>query len=355
MYKLIITTLLLLPCVAYAESTTVFAVYDYTMGDNDSRADARKLAFLGAKKRLLEKSGTLIVANTKVSDGVLEKDEVESFSAAILKVELDDESTTFNGTNLVISIKVKSEVDFENVQRELEKIYSNKKLKEKAINQGKQIDLLRHEIFVLQERLKSRLPQEKVIELRKERKAKFDEIDKLEALHSSLLQKMKNRQDAAQREDQKKARIIKKIIQYSEIGFSKDELSQVVKAISGGDIFEAKSRDFAVTFFLDATYKGNEYPISQYYYYGGQYHVSQKKFSYNGSLLFAFDTRGELAYIFAKARYTNDYAIIKTSYGDIYNSKCIETKGMSLVESPGGACVDPTDNKDILQFVGAID
>lgn len=43
---------------AFAQTDTIFATYTYTMGDDDTKSDARQLCFLYAKRECLEKAGT---------------------------------------------------------------------------------------------------------------------------------------------------------------------------------------------------------------------------------------------------------------------------------------------------------
>jgi len=51
---------------AFAQTDTVFATYTYTMGDNDTKSDARQLCFLYAKRQCLEKAGTFVQSELKV-------------------------------------------------------------------------------------------------------------------------------------------------------------------------------------------------------------------------------------------------------------------------------------------------
>ena len=43
---------------AYPASESVFASYKYTMGDNDTKNDAKRICFLEAKRLAVEKAGT---------------------------------------------------------------------------------------------------------------------------------------------------------------------------------------------------------------------------------------------------------------------------------------------------------
>lgn len=75
-FYLVFFTLILIPSLSLAETKTIFADHRYVMGDNDSKNDARRMCFLEAKRRALEKAGTYIESRTEVKDFRLTKDEI---------------------------------------------------------------------------------------------------------------------------------------------------------------------------------------------------------------------------------------------------------------------------------------
>ena len=77
------------------------------MGDNDTKNDAKRICFLEAKRLCIEKAGTYIESNSKVINGKLTRDEIRTYAAAILKVEIVSEETKFIGENAAILMTVK--------------------------------------------------------------------------------------------------------------------------------------------------------------------------------------------------------------------------------------------------------
>ena len=90
-----------------AATQTITATHTYVMGDNDSRNDARRLCFLEAKRKVLEQAGTFIQSSSEVKNFELTKDQITSYSAAILSVETIQESyDSRNGQNtLTLTVK----------------------------------------------------------------------------------------------------------------------------------------------------------------------------------------------------------------------------------------------------------
>src|ERR1041385_1086997 len=94
---IILLAALVIPTIAIAGTHTITTTHTYVMGDNDSRNDARRLCFLEAKRKVLEQAGTLIQSSSEVINLQLTKDQMTSYSAAIVSVETLDE--TFDHKN----------------------------------------------------------------------------------------------------------------------------------------------------------------------------------------------------------------------------------------------------------------
>jgi hypothetical protein len=79
---------LILPTGAFAEVQTITATHTYILGDNDSRNDALHLCFLHAKRKVLEQAESVIQSQSVVNNFELTKDQITSYSAAVLSVEI---------------------------------------------------------------------------------------------------------------------------------------------------------------------------------------------------------------------------------------------------------------------------
>ncbi len=106
---------------AWAKTETVEATYTYVMGDNDSKSEARRLCYLEAKRKLLEKAGTYMEVFSKTEDFRLTRDEIVSFSGAVLKVRVVKEEPKMVGGNFAITMTVRAEVDDESMRKALER------------------------------------------------------------------------------------------------------------------------------------------------------------------------------------------------------------------------------------------
>ena len=166
--SLLILVLILIPCISYAETETIFASHVYLMGDNDSKNDARRLCFIEAKRNVLEKAGTHIESYTQVKNYQLTKDEIVTYSAALLKVETVKEEWKFVGQNMAIDISVKADVDISKIKNQLLAITQDKSVQNKIKAQQRKLEELERKFINLQNKLSSADSSEALI-LRKKK------------------------------------------------------------------------------------------------------------------------------------------------------------------------------------------
>jgi hypothetical protein len=102
---------LLSPSSVLEKTEIVTCDYKYILGDNDTKHDARKIAFVEAKRRCAEQIGTLLASETVVSLSDLTKDEIRTYSLAVMKTELVSESFLPSGDSLAVLIKLKAHYD----------------------------------------------------------------------------------------------------------------------------------------------------------------------------------------------------------------------------------------------------
>lgn len=171
--------LFLLAAQAGAEVQTITATHTYTLGDNDSRNDARQLCFLEAKRKVLEKAGVYIQSQTEVENLKLTKDKISSYSAALLSVEIVKEDFgSSNGQN-VLALVVKADVDTADLRKRLEAIAGDKGLQDRLDAQHQQLQQLEERVRQLNARVVAS-PVDSAGTLRKERNVVFGDIQELE-------------------------------------------------------------------------------------------------------------------------------------------------------------------------------
>ena len=129
---------------------TIHISYKYTLGDSDTKSDAKKIAFIEAKRLCLEKAGSYIESNTEVLNFRLSKDEIRTYTGGILKVEIVSEEFKAIGENLTLFMEVKADVDLKEVQENLKRVKEDKKFAEKIKEQEKQLQALEDKIRNLQ-------------------------------------------------------------------------------------------------------------------------------------------------------------------------------------------------------------
>jgi archaellum component FlaC len=189
---LLLLVLVLIPYISHAETKTIYETNKYVMGDNDSKNDARRMCFLEAKRKVLEKAGTYIESHTQVKNYKLKKDEINSYSAALLKVETVKEEWKLAGENMAIFITVKAEVDSSYIEKQLANIKKDTSVQKKIQDQQRQLQELERTVTDLQKQLGSVSATQAPV-LRKERNVTFTEIDALEAKKIKILTRIESR------------------------------------------------------------------------------------------------------------------------------------------------------------------
>ena len=73
---------LLFPIYSAEAGEIIYASHKYTMGDNDTKNDARRICFLEAKRQAIEKAGTYLESTTEIRNFQLTRDEIRTFAGA---------------------------------------------------------------------------------------------------------------------------------------------------------------------------------------------------------------------------------------------------------------------------------
>ena len=196
---------------SYAE--IIYATHKYVMGDNDSKNDARKMCFLEAKQKVIEKAGTYIESLTEVKNAKLSKDEIFAYSSALIKVETVKEDWKMSGDNMAVILKVKADVDTGNIEKKLSNIRNDTSIKNKVIEQQKQLKNLEIRVIQLQIQLGS-VDSEKAASLRKDRNVAFKEIDELQEKKIRIVSTIKSKSNNA--------------LKYVELGMTPNEVISLI-------------------------------------------------------------------------------------------------------------------------------
>jgi len=138
---------------AAASAQTITATHTYVMGDNDSRNDARRICFLEAKRKVLEKAGTYIESSSEIKNFQLSKDQINSYTAAVLSVETVKEDFSTKNGQTTVTMTVKANVNTADVRKRLAAIVADRGLQEKIAAQQQQLKQLEEQMRALNAKL----------------------------------------------------------------------------------------------------------------------------------------------------------------------------------------------------------
>jgi hypothetical protein len=224
--------LLLFVSIVYAETETFRATYKYVIGDNDTKNDAKTLCFMGAKRRLLEQVGTFITSKTQVSDFKLTKDEITSYSAAFLKIVVENEKTEVNGETSAIVMTIKTDADLDVIKKILNKIINDASLKLEITEKNKKISLLEERLQNLQKQLAS-TNYNSSIGLREERKETFENLDIENVNIRRIILAQKKRESERTNIVISNSRKVRTILNYIQCGMTSEEVRELIEESVG--------------------------------------------------------------------------------------------------------------------------
>ncbi len=176
----IIVLIIALPAVSSAETNIFAEMHKYIMGDNDSKNDARRICFLEAKRKILDRAGVYIESRTDVKNYQLTKDEISAYSGALLKVSIEREEWKLAGENMAVILSVKAKVDTDSINKKFAEIKKDNDLQDRIIKQQNQLDELEQKISQLQQQLETN-DKDQADALRDERKKVLKNIEDIQA------------------------------------------------------------------------------------------------------------------------------------------------------------------------------
>lgn len=110
------------PALAHAATESITVTHTYVMGDSESKNEARANCLAEAKRRIAEQAGAYVEVMSKTRNFQMEEDEVLSFTAALVRVTVDQEDVKMDGGNLAITLTVTGEVDPDTVQERMDEL-----------------------------------------------------------------------------------------------------------------------------------------------------------------------------------------------------------------------------------------
>ena len=201
MQKLIIISIIfsvVAQAFGFTQVDTIFAEYKYIMGDNDTKAEARQLTFLYAKKACLEKAGTYVSAEFRIikseKQGALyefselTEQDITTYASAFVKVDVLSENYEYVGQSIAITTKVRAIVNVDSIFDRIIAIESDNSQAEQLKDQQVQLEEMESNIRELQKKLTS--GQVDLVEnARIKRHQTFGKISELEKIKEEITHK----------------------------------------------------------------------------------------------------------------------------------------------------------------------
>ena len=108
--------------IAIAQVYEVEAAAEYVMGDNDTKLEAKKIALEQAKRNAVEQIGTYLETETVVKNRLLAKDEIRTYTSAIVKTTILSENLILIENNPVLKIRIRAKVDIGVLDQKIKEI-----------------------------------------------------------------------------------------------------------------------------------------------------------------------------------------------------------------------------------------
>jgi len=151
---------------AHAELKVIEADTTYTLGDNDSKIDARRIAMQEAKRKSLELAGTYVESLTQVKNYQLTKDEIKSYTAGVVETEVVSEQMRGTTEHPAIYIKARCKIDTAVLMTQIDKFRESEEMKEQLDATAKENADLKKERDALVQQLNAEKDKAKIVNTR---------------------------------------------------------------------------------------------------------------------------------------------------------------------------------------------
>ncbi len=140
---------------------TIYASYRYLMGDNDTKTEAKQICFLEAKRLCLEQAGTYLESQVKVENYQLAKDEITTYSASFLQVEIVSEKIEMSGESMAIHTTVRAIVDPVELRDQLRQFKEDRELEQQIVKETQDQQKVENEVLRLRDELQKSSPEQR--------------------------------------------------------------------------------------------------------------------------------------------------------------------------------------------------
>lgn len=131
---------------AQAEVRIVTAQGEHRMGDRDTREEAVRLATEAAKRNALEQVATYLESVTVVTDLDVTKDEIRTYTAGVVLVLDQQETTALEGNTIIVRVDMTAQIDTEEVVQAIAGLRENLDARQELVALKQEVDQLHQEL-----------------------------------------------------------------------------------------------------------------------------------------------------------------------------------------------------------------
>jgi len=135
-----------MPVLLAAEDRLLKATGEYRMGDNDTRADAKRLALQDAKRLALEKAGTFLESIVEIKNADVTRDEIRTYAAGIIEVVEQGTHTVLEGDTTIVRVDVTAKIGTTEVAKQIDALRKNEGVRGDLVKLRAEMDQLRKEV-----------------------------------------------------------------------------------------------------------------------------------------------------------------------------------------------------------------
>jgi len=147
-----LTTFLIVPVLANAETETITAEASYIMGDGETPAFAEAMVLQKAKQAALEQAGTHVESYTRLINLDLTVDEIATVADGVMKTEVIERKRALEGDGVRFRIKIRAMITTHKIEDLARRVKGGnvaaeyKKLQDQFAKLTKDLDVLKRQI-----------------------------------------------------------------------------------------------------------------------------------------------------------------------------------------------------------------
>ena len=133
------------------------------IGSGITLDDAKAFAIIDAKRNALEMAGTYIEAHSLVSNNIIVKDEINSFTGSILQIDIKDYDKVIFENTFSLKVNIEAKIDLSVLYKKISETKNNHFLKRKLFEERERNKKYENKISKLQETLKDVIGDKKIV------------------------------------------------------------------------------------------------------------------------------------------------------------------------------------------------